>query len=139
MMGGKNLGRGVHALVLVEEPTNIGCKLPVVGLTSSVQRSGRLTVSCSYFAPPRRAARDKRRQYRFAPRNGNRSLKSLSLRGLLTTNSIPIYSGPRRDEPIGVNHRIIDPHHLAIQGGGIDTVAILAAGGAGRMTTAPKT
>jgi hypothetical protein len=73
------------------------------------------------------------------PRKTYIKLKSLFLRGQLTTNSIPIYSGPRRDKPIGINHRIIDPHHLAIQGGGIDTVAILAAGGAGRMTTAPKT
>jgi hypothetical protein len=75
MVRSKNFGRGVHALMLVEEPTNIACKLPVVGLSGGVQRSGRLTASRSYFPPPFRAARDKTRQCPFAPRNGNRSLK----------------------------------------------------------------
>jgi hypothetical protein len=74
MMGGKNFGRGVHALMLVEETTNTVGQVAVVGLSGGVQRSGCLTVSRSYFAPPRRAMRDKRRQRPFAPRNGNRLL-----------------------------------------------------------------
>ena len=55
MVGSEHLGRGIHALMLVEESAHIACKLSVVGLPGGVQRSGGLFIGTAYLAPTDRA------------------------------------------------------------------------------------
>ena len=67
----KDFRRGIHPLMLVEEPTHIVCKVPVVGLPRGVQRGGSLAVGAAYRLPPLGAARDKCWQLCLALRNGS--------------------------------------------------------------------
>ena len=71
MVGSENLGRGIHALMLVEESAHIAGKLPVVGLAGSVQRSGSLFIGTAYLLPSDCAGCDERRQLILASRDGD--------------------------------------------------------------------
>ena len=71
MVGSEHLGRGIHALMLVEEGTHITGKLSVVGLSGGVQRSGGLFIGTAYLSPTDFAGCNERRQLIVAPRDGN--------------------------------------------------------------------
>ena len=61
MVGSEHLGRGIHALMLVEEGAHITGKRSVVGLPAGVQRSGGLFIGTAYLAPTDCAGGDERR------------------------------------------------------------------------------
>ena len=44
MTGSKNLGRGIHLVVLVEESANILGQLSILGIAGGIERSGGLSV-----------------------------------------------------------------------------------------------
>ena len=80
MMGGENLWRGIHTLVLVQEPTNIARKLPVVGLPGSVQRGGSLFIGTAYRLPTECSGCDERRQLSLTSRDGDGLLIGAAVR-----------------------------------------------------------
>ncbi len=71
MAGSKNLGRGIHLFVLVEEPANILGQLSILGITGRIERSGGLSVGIADFIPAPGSNRDERRQRLLAARDCN--------------------------------------------------------------------
>ena len=71
VVGGENLGRGIHAFMFVEEGANIASKLPIVGLSGGVERIGGLFIGTAYLAPAERAGCNERRQVILAARDGD--------------------------------------------------------------------
>lgn len=71
MMRGEYLGRGIHALMLVEEAANIARKLTVFDLPGDVERSGDLFICAAYLLPTECAGSDERWQLIVTARHGD--------------------------------------------------------------------